>query len=175
LPDPYEIELRRIANADAGTAFTTGDNAFDTANPSGTLQEYVARDEVDGGEFKVYLLIETTTGQVSGLASVRYELDGAQIPNALVAEQPAIYLSRIGIIQPRQHTGLGHLLLRFQYFIYRSEVRNHGIAIWVYWKTRANLTPFFEGTGAEVIHEYYDPTWGRSVIMAHRIEPRIGG
>jgi hypothetical protein len=168
MPDKYNVEIRRIKEEDKYASFKTHHKDFDKCNPSGTLAEYWQSDSQSSGKFDVYLLLEANTKSPIGILRVRNEIDGADPTIPELNNQPAIYLSRVGLLTSRRNYHLGRILLEYFFFIAKSEIKSHSLKKATgYLKCIDNerMIGYYESFGGKVIKKYTGP-WGPAVVMA---------
>lgn len=168
MADRYNIEIRRMRKKDKDIIFKTHHEDFDKCNPSGTLAEYWHSDSQNLGNFDVYLLVDAKSKHTIGVLRIRNEIKGADSAIAELNKQPAIYLSRVGLLTSKRNYHLGRILVEYFFFIAKSEIRRHSLkSVIGYWRCidDENMVGYYKSFGGRVVKKY-EGDWGPAVIMA---------
>ncbi|MBN2151565.1 MAG: hypothetical protein JW839_08975 [Candidatus Lokiarchaeota archaeon] len=162
-------------------AFKTGLLAFDELNAaSGTLMEYIAQDEVQGGKYTTFVLLEKRSKmkhQVLGLCRFRYIHDRNEattdfkqfgVDKKIIDDlehlidnerMNIIYFSRIGVKVDLQDKNVGKIINDFFEFLIKRQEKKTA----VYLKIRKEIDDFL-GKMYETVGEGDDKKWGKYLV-----------
>ncbi|TFF94575.1 MAG: hypothetical protein EU544_04320 [Promethearchaeota archaeon] len=176
--------LRRISEKDAQIRFKTGNKAFDEINPDGTLKNYLDQDNLHGGNYLTFLLLENEEerGNSELLAVLRFKYPSIEeylkeLTLCSVSEKnlntirekievsnlKLVYLSRIGVIEKFQEMNISQIMINFFEFL----IAKNRVNVLIYIKALKGIKRVI-GPSYRLIGKNQDEKWG-DYFLASRI------